>query len=114
MLFSAKNSLMETARVTWDVVVVQHQSACNAWSHMCHPLSGSFKDFPIKRLIDSLSWWHKFLVDDPLTVKKQMSIDLILDLLILVFLGRQEFAVYHSRIWRFVSGHTPKPMIHHL
>jgi len=20
--------------------------------------------------IDSLSWWHKFLVDDPLTVKK--------------------------------------------
>ena len=29
----------------------------------------SFKDFPIKSLIDSLSWWHKFLVDDPPTVK---------------------------------------------
>ena len=25
---------------------------------------------PIEILIDSLSWWHKFLVDDLLTVKK--------------------------------------------
>jgi len=48
----------------------------------------SFKDFQIKSLIDSLSGWHKFRVDDPLTVKKKMSIDLILDLLILAFLGR--------------------------
>ena len=30
----------------------------------------SFKDFLIESLIDSLSWWHKFLVDDPLTVKR--------------------------------------------
>jgi len=55
-------------RVTWGVVVVQHPSACKAWSHMCHPFLESFKDFPIKSMIDSLSWWHKFLVDDPLTV----------------------------------------------
>ena len=55
----------------WGVVVVQHPSACNAWSHTCHPFPESFKDFPIQSLIDSLSWWHKFLVDDPLTVKKK-------------------------------------------
>jgi hypothetical protein len=36
----------------------------------CHPFPEYFKDFPIKSLIDSLFWWHKFLVDDPLTVKK--------------------------------------------
>ena len=60
--------------MTWGVVVVQHPSACNAWWHTCHHFPESFKDFPIKSLIDSLSWWHKFLVDDPLTVKnKQMS-----------------------------------------
>jgi len=56
--------------VTWGVVVVQHPSACNTWSHTCHPFHESFKDFWIKSLIGSLSWWHKFLVDDPLTVKK--------------------------------------------
>ena len=56
--------------MTWDVVVVQHPSACNAWSHTCHPFPESFKDFPIKYLIDSLSWWHKFFVNDPLTVTK--------------------------------------------
>ena len=70
MLFSAKNSLMD-CRVTWDIVVVQHPSAFNAWSHTCHPFRESFKDLLIKKtLIDSLSWWHKFLVEDPLTVKK--------------------------------------------
>ena len=56
--------------MTWGVVVVQHPSVYNAWSQTCHPFPESFKDFPIKSLIDSVSWWHKFLVDDPLTVKK--------------------------------------------
>ena len=96
-------------RVTWGVVVVQHPSACNTWSHTCHPFPESFKDFPIKSLIDSLPWWHTFLVDDPLTVKKkQISVDLIFDLLILAYLGRGEFAVCHSRLWRFVSGSYSK------
>ena len=41
---------------------------------------------------------------------------LILDLLILAFLGREEFAVCHSRLWRFVSGsyckiHDSSPVI---
>ena len=54
--------------------VVQHPCACNAWSHTCHPFPESFKDFPIKKsLIDSLSWWHKFLVNDTLTVKKKWA-----------------------------------------
>jgi len=82
--------------MTWGVVVVQHPSACNAWSHTCQPFPESFKDFPIKSLIDNLSWWHKFLVDEPPTVKKTKSIDLILVLLILTFLGQGEFAVCHS------------------
>ena len=56
--------------MTWGVVTVQHPSVCNAWSHTCHPFTQPFKDFPIKSLIDSLSWWHKFLVDDHLIVKK--------------------------------------------
>ena len=55
--------------MTWGVVVVQHPSACNSLLHTCHPFPESFKDFPIKSVIDSLTWWHKFLVDDPLTVK---------------------------------------------
>ena len=59
--------------MTWGDVVEQHPSACNAWSHTCHPFPEPFKDFPIKNLIDSLSWWHKFLVGDPLTVKKKTN-----------------------------------------
>jgi len=34
--------------------------------------------------------------------------DLILDLLILAFLGRGQFAVCHARLWRFVSGSYSK------
>ena len=52
-------------RMTRGVIVVQHAIACNAWSHTCHPFQG----FPDEKF-DSLSWLHKFLVDDPLTVKK--------------------------------------------
>ena len=102
--------------MTWGVVVVQHPSACNAWSHTCQPFPESFKDFPIKRLIDSMSWWHKFLVDDPLTVKKTNGHRFDFGFLILAFLGRGEFAVCHSRIWSFVSGsyskiHDSSPVI---
>ena len=35
--------------MTWGVVVVQHPSACNAWSHTCHHFPESFKYFPIKK-----------------------------------------------------------------
>ena len=72
MIFFCQIFVDGDCRVTWGVVV-QHQSACNARSHTFHPFPGSFKDLPIKSLIDSLSWWHKFLVDDPLTVKKKTN-----------------------------------------
>jgi len=44
----------------------------------------------------------------PWLSKKHMSIDLILDLLILAFLGWGEFAVCYSRLWHFVSGSYSK------
>ena len=74
------------------------------------PFSESFKDFPIKSLIASLSWWHKFLVDDPLTVKKtnEHRFDFGFDHSRFLGTGRVcEFGVL-SRV------HTPKSMIHHL
>ena len=36
--------------VTLGIVVVQHPSVYNAWSHTCHPFPESFKGFPIKSL----------------------------------------------------------------
>ena len=106
--FSAINSLMETAvwhgALSWCSIQVRALSG-----RTCAPLflrlSRTSRE---KSLIDSVSWWHKFLVDDPLTVKNQMSIDLILDMLILAFLRRGEFAVCNSRIWNFVSGSYSK------
>jgi len=46
MLFSAKKFIDGDCLVTWGVV--QHPSACNAWSHTYHPFPESFKDFLIK------------------------------------------------------------------
>jgi hypothetical protein len=81
---------------------------------MCHPFPESFKDFLIKSLIDRLSWWHKFLVEDPLTVRKTNEHHLILDVLILAFLGRGEFACATPDFGILSRGHTLKSMIHHL
>lgn len=52
----------------------------------------------------------RILVDDHLSVNKQMTIDL----LTLTFLERAEFAMCYSRIWRWSRGSTRKSMIHHL
>ena len=91
-------------RVTWGVVVVQHSSACNAWSHTCQPFPESLKDFSIQSLIDSLFWWHKFLVGDPLTVKKKNKKEHRFDF----GFNHSRFLVCHSRLWRFVSGSYSK------
>ena len=98
--------------MTWGVVVVQHPSACNAWPYTCHPFP--VKDFPIKSLIDGFFLWHKFLVDDPLTVKKKKaSIRFWICSFSLSWDGESlqcatpDFGVL-SR------GRTPKSMIHHL
>jgi len=84
------------------------------------PFSWVFQGLSDKIAIENLSWWHKFLADDSLTVKKEKTgIDLILDFLILALLGQGEFSVCHSRLWRFVSGsyskiHDSSPVIRRL
>ena len=83
--------------MTWGVVVVQHSSACNARSHTFNLFPESFNDFPIKSLIDSLFWWHKFLVEDPLTAQKTNEL-------------RFDFVFAHSRFletWRVCSVPLP-------
>ena len=67
------------------------------------PFSWVFQGFPIKILIDSLSWWHKFLVDDPLTIKKTNEHRFDFGFAHSRFFGTGEFAVCYSRLWRFVS-----------
>jgi hypothetical protein len=49
MLFSCQKLIDGDCCVTWGVVVVQYPSACNAWSHTCHPFPESFKDFSDKK-----------------------------------------------------------------
>jgi len=82
------------------------------------PFSWVFQGLPAKSLTvfpgGTNSLWTI-----PWLSKKQMSIDLILDLLILAFLGWGEFAVCHSRLWHFVSGlyskiHYSSPVIKRL
>ena len=81
------------------------------------PFSWVFQGIPDKKF-----HWQFVLVAQipcgrsPDCQKIQMNIDLILDLLILVFLGQGEFAVCHSRLWHFVSGsyskiHDSSPVI---
>ena len=94
--------------VTWGVDVVQHPCECNAWSHTSHTFPESIKDFPLKDLVDSLSWWHKFLVDDPLTVKKKlMGIDLL-------SWDGQSLQCATPEFGVFSRGLNLKSMIHHL
>jgi len=78
-------------------------------AHMS-PLSWVFQGLPDK----NFDWQFVLLAQIPRgrSPDCQKSIDLILDLLIRAFLGRGEFAVCHSRLWRFVSG--PYSKIHDL
>ena len=66
MLFSAKNSLMETAM--WHCRGAAFKCMQCLVAHV-PPFSWVFQGLPDKKF-NSLSWWHKFLVDDALTVKK--------------------------------------------
>ena len=95
--------------------MVQHPNTCNAWSRTCNPFPESFKDFPIKSLIDSLSWWHKFLVDDPLTVKKTNEHRFDFRFAHSRFLGTGRVLHCATSDFGVLSrGRTPKSMIHHL
>ena len=111
MLFVGQKFIDGLCRVTWGVVEVRYPSAGNASSHTYHPFTESFKDFPIKSLIDSLSWWHKFLVEEPLVVKtNEYRFDF--GFTHSRFLGMGRVAVCYSRLWRFVSKiHDSSPVI---
>jgi len=67
--------------VTGSVVVMQHPSVRNLWPEKMDPFSESFKDLTIVLFINRLSLGHEFLMNNTLTVEKQISIDLIFDLL---------------------------------
>jgi hypothetical protein len=109
MLLSAKNSVMETA--VWHGAL---SSACNAWSHTWRPFPESFKDFPIKSLIDSLSWWQKFLVDFPFTAKNTWA-SIWFGFAHSRFLWTGRVRSVPLRLWRFVSGsYSTIHTIHHL
>jgi len=58
--------------------------------------SSSLQGLPDKKsLIDSLSWWHKFLVDDLLIIKKNEN-RFEFEFAHSRFLGRGDFALCHS------------------
>jgi len=53
-------------------------------------------------------------MDNPLTVKKQMSMDFIYDLLLLAFLGRGDADVCHSLLCFLFLDRTQRSMFRHL
>jgi len=91
-------------------------SKCVQWLVAHVPLfPESFKEFPTKSLIDSLSWCHKFLVDDPLTVKKKNEHLFDFGFAHSRFLGKGEILQCATPDFGVLSwGRTPKSVIHHL
>jgi len=62
----------------------------------------------IEGLAMSLTLRYKYLVHQSSMTKKQMNIDLILDLLFLALFGCGKFWVCHFSIWYFVLGSYSK------
>ena len=56
--------------MTGSIVVMQHPSVHNLWPDTMNPLSELFKDLMIVLFINCLSWGHKFLMNNALTVEK--------------------------------------------
>ena len=82
--------------VTGSVVVMQHPSVRNLWPDTMHPFPESFKDLTAVLLINCCPWGKNSLWTAPWLSKKQISVDLICDLLILAFFGRGELLVCQS------------------
>jgi len=102
--------------VTRGIVMLEHPIVSNAWSHTNNSFSQSFMNLTVIKLINNLSLRQKFCTDNPLTVKKQMSMDFIFDLLSLAFYGRDDADVCHSLLCLFFSGsyskiHVSSPVI---
>lgn len=89
--------------MTWGVVMMKHLFVSIIWFHANDPFSQPFKDIFMKNLVNSMSRRNKFFVDDSPMSKKQISIDMIFDLLILAFFGRGEFVVCHFLLCLLVS-----------
>ena len=89
---------------------------CSGAASMCvqclvahvSPFSWVFQGLPDKKF----DWQFVLVAQIPCgrspDCQKKMSIDLILNLLTLAFLGWGEFAACHSRLWRLVSGSYAK------
>jgi len=99
--------------VTGSVVVMQHPNVRHLWPDMLNPFSESFKDLTI--VLFDLEAWIPYGQNLDCRKKKQISMDLIFDLLILAFFGGDEWLVCHSEIFVvWFRDHTPKSMIRHL
>ena len=87
---------------------MQHPSVRSLWPDTMNPLSESFKDLTTVLLINCSSLRNEFFMNNTLTVEKQISMDLIFDLLIDAFFGRGELLVCHSELCPLVSGSYSK------
>jgi len=84
---------------------MQHPRVRNLWPDTVNPFSESFNVLTIVLFINCLSWRHKFLMNNALTVEKTNEQRfLIFDLLILAFFGRGELLLCHSELCCLVSG----------
>jgi len=107
MLFSTKNSLMKTA--VWHGALSRCSIQVRAMpGRTVPPSSWAFQGLPDKSLIFSVSWWHKFPVDGPLTGTKTNEHKFGFGFAHSRFLGTGRVCSVHSRIWRFVSGSYSK------
>ena len=101
--FCCQKFIFGDCRVTCGVVVVQHPSACNAWSHTCHRTSRQKVRLTVCPGGTNSLWTISWLS------KKQMSIDLILDLLILAFLEWERLQCATPNFGVLSRGHLQNP-----
>lgn len=94
--------------MTRSVRVMKHSRVDNLWEILTlGPFSDSLKDLTVVNLIEFLVVRHRFFVHDTLNIKNVMKIDLMLDMLFLVFCVTLQFAV-------LFLDHAQKSMFHHL
>ena len=93
--------------VTGSIVVMQHPSVRNPWPDTMNSFSELFKDMIIL-FINRLSLRHEFLLNNALTVKKQICMVLIFYFLIFVFFVCGELLMCHSKLCLLVSGSYSK------
>ena len=93
---------------TGSVVMMPYSSVRNLWLDTMNTFSESVKDLTTVLLINCLSLWHNSLRITPWLSKKQISMDLIFNFLILAFFGLCELLMCHSKLSHLVSGSYSK------